>query len=156
MWGGVQMGWTPAQRLNSTSWAWKSLSGVSKQVSHSPHSELDLRQLYWTFIFLASPDLSFHFPLVKQRSLAHCWIITAAYPLFEGPGYWDSLRGSMRARSMQLRKSSHKTFLLSNSGEQSNVLTSFLMRRQMRSSLVELGKPESEARELFPGEAVSA
>ena len=62
----------------------------------------------------------------------------------------------MRARSMQLRKSSHKTFLLSNSGEQSNVLTSFLMRRQMRSSLVELGKPESEARELFPGEAVSA
>ena len=150
------MSWTPAQRLNSTRWAWKSLSHVSKKVSHSPPSELDLRQLYWTFISLISPDLSFHFPLIKQRSLAHCWIIIAAYPLFEGPRYWDSLKGSMRARSMQLRKSSHKTFLLSNSGKQSNVITSVLMRRQMRNSLVELGKPESEARKLFPGEAVPA
>ena len=150
------MSWTPAQRLNSTRWAWKSLSRVSKKVSHSPPSELDLRQLYWTFISLISQDLSFHFPLIKQRSLAHCWIIIAAYPLFEGPRYWDSLKGSMRARSMQLRKSSHKTFLLSNSGKQSNVITSVLMRRQMRNSLVELGKPESEARKLFPGEAVPA
>ena len=150
------MAGTPAQRLNSTRWAWKSLSRVSKEVSHSPPSELYLRQLYWTFISLTSPDLSFHFPLIKQRSLAHCWIITAAYPLFEAPRYWDSLKGNMRARSMQLRKSSHKTFLLSNSGKQSNVITSVLMRRQMRSSLVELGKPESEARKLFPGEAVPA
>ena len=61
----------------------------------------------------------------------------------------------MRVRSMQLRKSFHKTFLLRNSGDQSNVLT-HLFTRSPTSCLVELGKPKGEYRELFPGEAVPA
>lgn len=49
----------------------------------------------------------------------------------------------------QLQKSSHKTFLQSNSREQSETLTSFLMRKQT-SCLIELGKGEDRVGEMVP------
>lgn len=57
-------------------------------------------------------------------------------------------QGRKRDRPEAASKSSHKLFL-SNSGEHSETLTSFLMRKQT-SCLIELGKPEARAKGMAP------
>lgn len=58
-------------------------------------------------------------------------------------------QGSKRGRPEVASEILPQTFLQSNSGEQSETLTSFLMRKQT-SCLIELGKPEARAKGMAP------
>lgn len=120
------------------------INGCSKQVFNIPSFSVGLRQLPWPLLSLVTPTICFHIMFSGQGALTPLLTMEVTHPI----GTYVS-QGSERGRPEAASEILPQTFLQSNSGEQSETLTSFLMRKQT-SCLIELGKPGARARGMAP------